>query len=168
MQLKLDWRTHIRGIQLALRAAAASAVAVAIASLLKLEHPIYVLLASVIVTDLKPSESRRLGLLRLASTVVGAICGAVLSPILPPGSLSVGLSILTAMLICQLLQARDGAKVAGFICGIVVLDHSAEPWRDSALRFVETALGVVIAWLISYVPKLIRLNEIDEESGNPR
>jgi hypothetical protein len=55
--------------------------------------------------------------------------------------------------------ARDGAKVAGFICGIIVLDHSPEPWVAAYSRFIETALGVVVAWLISYVPKLIRIEE---------
>jgi uncharacterized membrane protein YgaE (UPF0421/DUF939 family) len=168
MQVKFDWLTHIKGAQLALRASVAVAVAVAIAQLFNLDSPIYVLLSAVIVTDLKPSESRRLGLLRLASTVVGAVCGAVLSPLLPPRWWSIGLSILIAMLICQLLRAREGAKVAGFICGIIVLDNSAAPWRDSALRFVETALGVIIAWLISYVPKLIRLDEPDDEAERSR
>ena len=44
---------------------------------------------------------------------------------------------------------------------IVVLDHSVEPWHYAFYRLIETALGVVVAWLISYVPKLIRI----EESG---
>ena len=64
-----------------------------------------------------------------------------------------------AMLICQVLQARDGAKVAGYICGIIVFDHSAEPWQYAFFRFIETSLGVAVAWLISYVPKLIQLEQ---------
>jgi hypothetical protein len=63
------------------------------------------------------------------------------------------------MLISQLLQARDGAKVAGYICGIVLLDHSAEPWFYAFHRFIETGLGVVVAWAVTYVPKLIRMDD---------
>jgi uncharacterized membrane protein YgaE (UPF0421/DUF939 family) len=93
------------------------------------------------------------------ATVVGAICGATLSPMFPPGPLAIGLGILVAMLVCQLLKAGDGTRVAGYVCGIIMLDHSAEPWRYAVFRFIETALGVAVAWAISYVPKLIRIEE---------
>jgi uncharacterized membrane protein YgaE (UPF0421/DUF939 family) len=100
-----------------------------------------------------------LGLRRIAATVIGAICGAALSLALIPGPWSVGLSILVAMLICQLLHAPEGAKVAGYICGIVVLDHSAQPWQYAFFRLLETVLGVSAAWEISYVPKLIKIGD---------
>jgi uncharacterized membrane protein YgaE (UPF0421/DUF939 family) len=141
----------------------AAGLSIAIAKLFNLEYPIYSFLAAVIVTDLTLSQSRQLGLRRLLSTIVGAICGAALSPVLPPDAWAIGLSILVAMLICQLLQARDGAKVAGYICGIVVLDHSAEPWLYAYFRFTETVLGVAVAWMVSCVPKLLH---IDESGGN--
>jgi hypothetical protein len=72
-------------------------------------------------------------------------------------------SVLVAILISHLLRAREGAKVAGYICGLIVLDHSAEPWKDALARTIETGLGVTVAWLISYVPKLISVEEpVDE------
>ncbi len=48
-----------------------------------------------------------------------------------------------------------GLLGAGYICGIVVLDHAAEPWLYAAQRFGETVLGVVVAWGVSFVPKLM-------------
>jgi len=155
----VNFQTLISGVQLALRAAVAAGLSIALAQLFNLEYPIYSFLAAVIVTDLTPSQSRLLGLRRILSTIVGAICGAALSPVLPPGPWAIGLSILVAMLVCQLLQAQEGAKVAGYICGIVVLDHSAEPWLYAYFRFTETVLGVVVAWMISYFPKLIHIDE---------
>ena len=59
----------------------------------------------------------------------------------------------------QFAWARDATKVAGYICGIVVLDYSAEPWHYAFHRLIETTLGVLVAWAISYVPKLIRMEE---------
>jgi uncharacterized membrane protein YgaE (UPF0421/DUF939 family) len=159
----VNWRTLVRGLQLAVRAAVAAGVAVAVAQFFKFEYPIYAFLAAVIATDLTPSQSRQLGLRRIVATMVGATCGALLSPILPPGPWGIGLSVLIAMLTSELLQARDGAKVAGFICGIIVLDHSPEPWLSAYGRFIETALGVAAAWAISYVPKLIRMDETKEQ-----
>jgi uncharacterized membrane protein YgaE (UPF0421/DUF939 family) len=159
-----NWRTLGRGAQLALRSALAAGLSVAIAQLFHLEYPIYAFLAAVIVTDLTPSQSRKLGLHRILATLIGAVCGATLSPLLPPGPWAIAFAILVAMLICQVLGAGDGAKVAGYICGIVVLDHSAEPWHYAFLRSIETTLGVAVAWSVSHVPKLIRF---DERVQNP-
>jgi uncharacterized membrane protein YgaE (UPF0421/DUF939 family) len=156
------------GVQLALRAAVAAGSSIAIAQVLKLEHPIYAFLAAVIVTDLVPSQSQHLGLRRLLATVLGAICGATLSPILAPSPWGIGIGVLVAMLMSQLSRAQDAAKVAGYICGIVVLDHGVEPWHYAFYRLIETALGVVVAWLISYVPKLIRIEESGKEDAQER
>jgi len=147
------------GVQLALRASVAAALSLAIAQTLKLEFPIYAFIAAVIVTDLTPSQSRALGLRRMAATAVGAVCGAALTPYLSNGPWSLGAGILIAMLACHVVGARDGARVAGYICGIVILDHSHEPWTYAFYRFIETVIGVAVAWMISYVPKLIRQDE---------
>ncbi len=146
---------HLSNIQLAIRAGLAGGVATWIAIYLSLEHPLYAFIAAVIVTDLSPKQSRSLGVRRIFATVVGAICGAALSQLLGPGSGAVGVAVVVAMLAASLFGAGDGARVAGYICGIVVLDHAAEPWLYASQRFVETALGVLVAWGISFVPKLI-------------
>ena len=159
LTIKPHWHRHIEGVQLALRASTAAGAAIALAYLLKLETPLYAFLAAVIVTDLTPSLSRQLGLRRLAATAVGALCGATLSPWLGSDPFAIAASILIAMLISHLVRAREGAKVAGFICGILVLEHNSDPWLSALHRFVETALGILVAWGVSYVPKLIRLKQ---------
>lgn len=145
----------LSALVLALRAGIAGSLATWIAMVLSLQHPIYAFIAAVIVTDLSPAQSRRLGLRRLLATVIGAVCGAALSQLLGPGPAAVGIAVVSAMLLGALLGAGDGARVAGYICGIVVLDHSAEPWLYATQRFIETAVGVIVAWGISYVPKLV-------------
>jgi hypothetical protein len=57
------------------------------------------------------------------------------------------------------LGAGEGTRVAGFICGIVVLEHSADPWLYGSQRFIETVLGVVIAWGISFLPRLVNADQ---------
>jgi len=146
----------LTAVILAFRAGVAGALATWIAMVLSLQYPIYAFIAAVIVTDLSPAQSRRLGLRRILATVIGAVCGAALSQLLGPGPVAVGIAVVVAMLLGTLLGAGDGARVAGYICGIVVLDHTAEPWLYATQRFVETALGVIVAWGISYVPKLVR------------
>jgi uncharacterized membrane protein YgaE (UPF0421/DUF939 family) len=145
---------------LTLRVAVAAIVSLYIAQLLGLKTPIFAFIAAIIVTDLDPAQSRRLGLRRIGATVVGAICGAVFSHVIDPTPWTIGASLAITMLICLLLRSPDGAKVAGFTCGIILLiPGEGGPWGHAFLRFVETVLGVCVAWSISYVPKLIRIGE---------
>ena len=61
------------------------------------------------------------------------------------------------MLICHGVGAYEGARMAGYICGIIVLlDSGDSPWHYAFSRTAETGLGVLLAWSISYVPKLLR------------
>lgn len=144
----------VRGLQLSLRAAAAAAIAYAVAEILKFEYPIYALIAAVIVSDLSPARTRRLAVQRLVATLIGVACGIAASVILPGGIVSIGVSIFLAMLSCHVLRAPDSAKVAGYVCGIIVIAYTADPWSYGFYRFIETVIGMAIAWLISLVPKL--------------
>lgn len=151
--------TFWQSAQLSLRASAAAIVSLLGAAMLELPFPIYAFIAAVIVTDLQADVSRRLGLRRLAATIIGASCGALLAPLLPAGAWGIGAGTLVSMLAAQLLGAREGARVAGYICGIILLDHGAAPWAYALHRFLETALGVGAAWAISFVPKLMRTGD---------
>jgi uncharacterized membrane protein YgaE (UPF0421/DUF939 family) len=145
------------GFQLSLRAAAAAGLAVWIAQLLQLQYPLYALIAAVLVTDLSPPQSRLLAWRRLAGTVLGAASGAALIQLLPPGPLSIGLSILAVMFASHLLRLEAAAKLAGYVCGIVMLDFSAEPWTYALHRLIETLVGIAMGVLVSFVPKLLRV-----------
>lgn len=157
----MTYRPELAGLQLALRVAFAALLAFALADWLRLQYPIYAFIAAVIVTDLSPQLSRRLGLTRIASTIAGAATGAVLSQWMAPGLLSLGIGVLAAMLACQILRVSEGAKVAGYICGLILIDHRGEPWLYALDRFVETVLGVIVAWGISTVPRLIHLDDTE-------
>lgn len=151
----MNLQSFARAVQLSVRAAVAAGLSLALARMLNLEFPIYAFIAAVIVTDLSPAQTRRLGWRRLVATVVGATCGAVLSGALPHGPWAIALGVLIAMLACNLVRMQEGAKVAGYICGIVMLSYGAEPWSYAFYRLFETTLGIGVAWVISLVPKLI-------------
>jgi len=142
-------------MQLSTRAAAAAGLAVVAARLLRLEFPLYAMIAAVIVTDLAPKRTRQLALPRLVGTVIGAALGAALSQSGPPsiGLLVVG--VFAAMFLPQVLRVHDAAKLAGYVCGIVLLEHGDGAWTYAVYRLVETVLGIGIAVLVSLVPKLM-------------
>jgi uncharacterized membrane protein YgaE (UPF0421/DUF939 family) len=151
----------VKGAQLSVRASVAASLSYALAQASGLEFPLYAFIGAVIVTDLSPAQTRQLGWRRLVATVVGATCGALLSHSLPHGAWAIGSAVLIAMLTCTLVRMQEGAKVAGYTCGIVIISFSAEPWTYAYYRLVETMLGVGVAWAISLVPKLVRIGEPD-------
>jgi uncharacterized membrane protein YgaE (UPF0421/DUF939 family) len=154
--------TLTNALQSSLRAALPAGLAVAIAQFLELQYPLYALIAAVIVMDLSPSKTRQLALQRLAGTLLGATVGAALSYFLPPGPLAIVVSILAAMLLSHVLRLQAAAKLAGYVCGIVVLAHGAHPWSYALYRVIETLLGIAMAVLVSLVPKLMRVEIPDE------
>lgn len=68
-------------------------------------------------------------------------------------------SILVAMFLNNLLRLRDSAKLAGCVCGIVMLTHGDHPWTYALHRVTETILGMGLALLVSFVPKLASIDE---------
>lgn len=146
-------------IQLSLRAAVSAALAVAIAQWLRFDHPLYAMIGAVIVTELSPAQTRSLGMKRLVGTVLGALVGAALSIVLPNGAWSIGLSVLLAMTLSHVLHLADAAKVSGYVCAIIVLDHRNEPWSYALARFLETALGIGVACCVSLAPSFLRANK---------
>jgi uncharacterized membrane protein YgaE (UPF0421/DUF939 family) len=94
---------------------------------LRLQYPLYTLIAAVIVTDLSNSQTRPLGLQRLAGTLLGATPGAASSPLLHSGPRAIGLGILAAIFLSRLLRLQGAGKVAGYICGIAMLEHGVHP-----------------------------------------
>ena len=149
---------NLDGVRLAVRAALSAALALAIAQLARLPSPVFAMIGAVIVTDLSAAETRRVALPRLGGTLTGAAIGAALTPALIPRPLAIGAGVFAAMWLTHLLRWRTAEKLAGYTCGIVLLDQRSNPWLYGFDRLLETALGIGVAVLVSLVPPLIGTN----------
>jgi uncharacterized membrane protein YgaE (UPF0421/DUF939 family) len=155
-------------LQLSVRAAAAAAASVAVAQCLQPQPAIVALVTAVVVTDHSTTQTRRLALPRLAGTLLGAGTGSLLSEVLPSNPLVIGFGILVAMFLSHLLRIQSAARVAGFVCGIILLSQNDHPWSYGYHRLIETTLGIGFAVLVSFVPKLIPADEHDPKSADRR
>jgi uncharacterized membrane protein YgaE (UPF0421/DUF939 family) len=157
--MSITWPIKIEALQASIRGAVAAALAVAAAEAVRLQFPLYAMIAAILVTDLSPVRTRQLGLPRLAGTILGAAVGATLCVAmgrLPNlGPLVIGFGILVAMFLSHLLGMSDAAKVAGYVSGVVLLTYSDHPWSYALYRVIETILGVSAAVLVSLTPKLL-------------
>ena len=66
------------------------------------------------------------------------------------------------MLLTYVARVPAAAKLAGYVCGIVILAHGAHPWSYALYRVVETFLGIAMAVLVSVVPKLMRVETAED------
>ena len=159
--VSMTFSTYRPAFQLSLRAALAAGFATAIAQILQFPFPLYAMIAAVIVTELQPSQTRKLGMQRLAGTALGAIFGATLSPLLQNAAWAIALSIMVAMFTTHLLRLQYAAKMAGYVCAIILLNYNDHPWSYALYRLIETSLGIGVAVLVSLVPKLLPTGKPD-------
>lgn len=59
------------------------------------------------------------------------------------------------------IEEIDEIKAAGYVCGIVLLNHGDQPWSYARYRMIETVLGIGAAMLVTLIPKLVRTNGSD-------
>jgi uncharacterized membrane protein YgaE (UPF0421/DUF939 family) len=151
----------VSALQLSLRATVAATLALGLARLLHLQHPLYAVISAIIVTDLQPAETRRLALPRLVGTLIGGVFGAAINSAVPGSSWTVGPGIMVAMFVSHLIAPPATAKIVGYVCAIVLIDHGDAPWSYAFFRVIETALGIGTAIGVSIVPKLLQPNGRD-------
>lgn len=151
--MKTAW---LQPVQLAVRSAAGAGLALAAARAIGAAFPIYAMIAAVIVTDLSPRRTRSLALQRIAGTIIGAVLGATLCSLLEPSVVLVAVGIGASMLACHALRMPEAAKLAGYLSGIVLLEHAATPWSYGTERLMETLVGIGVAVALSFVPPLVK------------
>ena len=150
---------HLGAFQLSLRAALAAGLAVAVAALLHLQHPVFALISAVLVTDLAPSRTRALAVPRFAGTALGTLLGACLAAWTPHGPWLPVVGVFAGMFLSYLLRLRGSARLAGYMCAIVVVNVGQDPWAHALHRMFETVLGIGAALLVSLMPTLLRRSD---------
>ena len=97
-----------------------------------------------IVLDLSPAKTREFAVQRLVGTVLGAVVGVIFSYAQYDGPIAITISILAAMMLSYAVGLYPAAKLAGYVCGIVVLTHGDQRGRTPCYRLSK--LSWVSPW----------------------
>jgi uncharacterized membrane protein YccC len=107
----------------------------------------FVVMGTDVGTTVKASRDRLIG------TAIGAITGAVFVVCGGSHLLWFGLAVTVTALLCETLGLGQNYRLACVTVAIIMLiDTSASPWPKAIHRFLEVALGIVVALIVLAVP----------------
>jgi uncharacterized membrane protein YgaE (UPF0421/DUF939 family) len=88
---------------------------------------------------------------RLVGTALGAVVGALAGNWFAPSAWVFGISIFVLGLLCAVTRTdRSAYRFAGMTLAIVLLTPRVAPvWRIAVNRFVEVAIGIAVALLMT-------------------
>jgi uncharacterized membrane protein YccC len=90
---------------------------------------------------------------RLVGTAVGAVTSALFIAFVGDSLVWFTVAVVVTMLICQWAGLERSYRLACVTVAIIMLiPHAGPPWRVAMHRFIEVALGIVIALGVTAIP----------------
>jgi uncharacterized membrane protein YccC len=137
----------------AIKIGVAGIVSMLVAKVLKLPQGYWVAISAFVVMGSDVGATIVASRNRLIGTAIGAALAAVFVALLGSNLMWFGIAVATTTLICESAGLGQSYRLACVTVAIVMLINTADsPWRSAAYRFIEVALGIVIALLISALP----------------
>jgi len=122
-----------------------------VADFLKIDGPIYAVIAAIIVMQPSVTDSWQKGVDRILGTIMGAIAGAIFVSISPGNPLLAGIGTIVLILIMNKLQWGE-AIVIGTVVFIGIFIGADTGYVKYAFhRTMDTSLGIIIAVIINYI-----------------
>jgi uncharacterized membrane protein YgaE (UPF0421/DUF939 family) len=144
-------RTFTRArFELAIATGIAGIVSLYAARLLRLPQAYWATISSLIVLQSNIAATLSAARNRLIGTAIGALIGALFVRYVGTHPLWMGLAVVLTVLLCQALNLEDSYRLACVTVAIVMLISSTNSaWVTAGYRFLEVALGIVIAVVIA-------------------
>jgi len=118
---------------------------------LRFEHGYWAVISAIIVMQANLGGSIRAGTDRLIGTAIGALLGTLAYRYLGRTPVGVGIALAVTIFVCSWLGLKSSFRLAGVTASIVLLIGQANPWITGFNRFLDVALGVVVAVAVSLV-----------------
>lgn len=137
----IGWRIIKTGI--------AVAICISIAQLLKFEYPFYSAIAAVIAMQATIEGSMKTGLNRMKGTIVGAVTGYVFALVAVNSPWWTGLGLIVTMTIVKLMKWQEAMSIASIVFISISVQLTGKPLDYAINRIIDTALGIIIAYLVN-------------------
>lgn len=139
--MKFGWRIVKTGIAVGL--------CVLLANLLHLEYPFYSAIAAVITLQATIADSYKQGVNRLKGTLVGAVFGYLFALVAVNNPLWTGLGIIVTFTVLNYMRWTEAMNIASIVFIAITLNLEGQPLNYAFNRLVDTALGIVVAFLVN-------------------
>jgi uncharacterized membrane protein YgaE (UPF0421/DUF939 family) len=136
--------------ELAIATGTAGVVSLYAARLLQLPQAYWAPISSFIVLQSNVAATLSAARNRLIGTAIGAVIGALFVRYTGSHPLWLGLAVVLTVLVCLGLGLEDSYRLACVTVAIIMLTGSnRSAWVAASHRFLEVALGIVVAVLIA-------------------
>ncbi|MDP4126258.1 MAG: aromatic acid exporter family protein [Bacillota bacterium] len=141
--MRFGWRIIKTGIAVTL--------CVFIAHLLHLEYPFYSAIASVIALQATMADSYTQGINRLKGTLVGAITGYLFALVSVNNPIWIGFGVVVTFVILKFMRWHEAMNTSSVMFIAITLNLEGNPLNYAVNRLVDTALGIIIAFLVNWL-----------------
>lgn len=101
--------------------------------------------------------------LRFLGVLIGSVMGAGMTLVVGTDPISLAFSIAFTVMICSLLNLKDGISIACVTVNVVMilwgLRPELSPWVFALFRFMDSCLGILVAITVSYTIWPARVTE---------
>jgi len=143
--------TMVRALKQPLRTGTAAALSYLIYRGFHLSHGYWAVISAVIVMQSNLGRSISAGANRLLGTAIGALIGALVFRMAGLDVWGVFLAIALTMAICSVRPLQQSQRLAGVTAAIVMLVGEGSAWQAGFSRFMDVALGILVALLVSFL-----------------
>jgi uncharacterized membrane protein YccC len=137
----------------AVKTGVAAVASIYIAELLNLPQGYWAAISAIVVMQSQINATMAASRERLIGTAIGALMGAVFVAFVGDTLPWFAVAVIATMLICQFMGLDQSYRLACVTVTIVMLiPHAGSPWSPAVHRFLEVALGNLIALVVTAIP----------------
>ncbi len=129
----------------AVKAGLAATIVLAVTNVLRLEYPIYAVVAVVFVMESSLTGSLRAAYTRMLGTAMGTMLAATVITVVGVNPLTLGLGVTLTICVCIYGKFTDALKLSAMLFGLVMLQHGGDAWPFALHRLLDTSFGIVVA-----------------------
>jgi uncharacterized membrane protein YgaE (UPF0421/DUF939 family) len=137
-----------------LKTALAALVAALACEAFGLSQPLWAVIPAIIVMQADLGGSVHAGWIRLSGTLIGALAGVLMGLLIPEQTTAMVLAVFFTLVLCTLIPGfGEAVRLAGITAAIVLLldEPHQSVVQAGMLRFLETALGIAVALVVSFL-----------------